>query len=57
MSKELRRECPSCEVERTFWRTASTNLHLGKKVKWQCSECEFGFVTIDDTVDTGASPA
>lgn len=44
--------CPNCEAECTFWRTGSTSLHLGQKVKWACTECEHGVVTIDGVVDT-----
>jgi rubredoxin len=53
MSLELERECPECGGPRTFWKAASTTLHLGTKQKWQCSGCGFGFVRIDGTVDTG----
>lgn len=55
MSLEQTQECPECGEERTFWKTASTRLHLGTKQKWQCSECGFGFVRIDGTVDTGSA--
>lgn len=47
MGLEIEHDCPTCGTERTFWRTASTNLHLGEKTKWRCSECSFGFVRID----------
>jgi rubredoxin len=53
MSLELDHECPKCEAERAFYRTASTNLHLGEKTKWRCPECDFGFVRIDGDIDTG----
>lgn len=52
---ELTRTCPECEQERTFWLTARTNLALGRKEKWRCSECQHGFVRIDDAVDTSAT--
>lgn len=52
---ELTTECPQCGTERTFWLTARTNVHLGRKEKWHCSECEYGFVRIDDVVDTSAT--
>lgn len=55
MSLELERTCPVCGEERTFYRAASTTLHLGKKVKWCCPECDYRFVRIDDEVDTGAA--
>lgn len=52
MALERELWCPACEVERTFYRTASTTLHLGEKTKWACSECNYGIVRIDGTVDT-----
>jgi hypothetical protein len=54
MSLETERYCPECDGERTFWRVASTELHLGRKVKWRCGECDYGFVRIGEGVDTGA---
>ena len=54
MTEELTRMCPHCETERTFYIAASTNLHLGKKTKWHCPECDYGFVRIGDVLDTGA---
>ena len=33
---------------------ASTELHLGRKVKWRCPECDYAFVRIDSEVDSGA---
>lgn len=57
---ELDHYCPSCDTERTFWRAASTTLHLGEKVKWNCPECDYGFVRISDngtTVDSSAVDA
>ncbi|MFB6143249.1 MAG: hypothetical protein ABEJ30_07905 [Halorientalis sp.] len=53
MSLERERYCPSCDATKTFYRAASTRLHLGEKVKWHCPDCSYGFVTIDGTVDTG----
>ncbi len=44
--------CPDCGEDRTFYRAASTELHLGEKVKWRCPECDWGFVQIDGAVDT-----
>ena len=55
MSLELEQVCPECGESRTFWKTATTILHLGTKQKWQCGECGFGFVRIDDSVDTGTA--
>jgi ribosomal protein S27E len=50
---EVRRLCPDCEEERVFYSSASTEIHLGTKVKYRCPECGYGFVRIDDEVDTG----
>lgn len=55
MSQELDAHCPSCAADRTFWRVASTYLHLGQKVKYRCAECDHGIVRIDGTVDTSAT--
>lgn len=55
MSQQLERECPKCEEEQTFTLTARTELHLGQKRKWRCSECYWGFVRIDGDVDTSAA--
>lgn len=52
MALEREWRCPACGVERTFYRTASTTLHLGEKTKWACEECNYGIVRIDDAVDT-----
>jgi rubredoxin len=54
MSLELDRYCPECGADRTFYRAASTTIHLGEKVKWHCPDCDYGFVVINDVVDTGA---
>ncbi|MFB6218957.1 MAG: hypothetical protein ABEH77_07240 [Halobacteriaceae archaeon] len=52
MAIETERECPSCGEETTFYRTASTELHLGEKTKWYCEACEHRVVRIDGAVDT-----
>jgi len=52
---ERDQHCPSCEADRTFGLTASTNTHLGEKAKWDCPECGYGFVTIGDAVDTSTA--
>jgi len=52
MSDERELFCPECGEEQTFWVTARTEVHLGRKRKWRCSECNYGFVQIDETVDT-----
>ncbi len=51
MSLEMEHHCPACGGERTFWRSASTLVHLGEKVKWRCAECNYSFVRIGD-IDT-----
>jgi transposase-like protein len=47
MSLEMEHNCPSCGGSTQFWRTASTEVHLGTKTKWRCSECNFGFIQIN----------
>lgn len=51
------RKCPYCEAEQTFYLIASTELHLGRKTKWLCDECERNIVKIDGKVDTAAEAA
>jgi len=55
MSMELEHACPNCESERTFYRSAATNIHLGLKTKWYCPECHYGFVRIDGDIDSSAA--
>jgi len=47
--------CPECGTDRSFYRAASTEVHLGTKVKWHCSECDYGFVRIDEAIDTSTA--
>ncbi|WP_169302384.1 DUF7838 family putative zinc beta-ribbon protein [Halorientalis salina] len=54
MSMDREQYCPHCEAEQTFYRAASTTLHLGEKVKWHCPDCDYGYVTING-IDTSAS--
>ena len=58
MALELDHECPACGETKTFYRSASTEMHLGTKVKWHCPDCEYGFVRIgrggEIAVDTSA---
>jgi len=56
MALELERECPTCETTRTFYRAASTRLHLGEKVKWRCGDddCDHAVVRIDGDIDSDA---
>lgn len=51
---ELQRECPECGASE-FYRAASTKMHLGTKVKWHCTECSYGFVRIEDAVDSASA--
>jgi transposase-like protein len=55
MTKQLEAYCPSCDAEQSFTRVASTELHLGTKTKWDCPECDYGFVRIDGEVDTSTA--
>jgi rubredoxin len=55
MSLELEHECPACGETRTFWKVASMEVHLGTKMKWDCPECDYGFVQIDGSVDSSSS--
>jgi rubredoxin len=50
MSLELERDCPECGGPRTFYLTASTNLHLGEKRKWACPDCDYAFVRIGEQI-------
>jgi len=56
LETELADGCPRCD-EDTFYRAASTRLHLGEKVKWKCTgeDCGYGFVRIDGAVDTATA--
>jgi rubredoxin len=54
MAREIEHGCPDCDAEQSFYRTASTTLHLGTKTKWRCPECEFGLVLIDGIDSTAA---
>lgn len=55
MALELDQTCPECGETRAFWKTASTEMHLGRKEKWICPECDYGFVRIGDAVDTASA--
>ena len=52
MSLEMEHYCPACEGDRAFWLTASTELHLGRKTKWRCPDCDYGFILIGDNIDS-----
>lgn len=55
---EIEHDCPCCEAT-VFYRSGSTQLHLGEKVKWTCTgeDCDYGFVRIGDTVDSSTAHA
>jgi predicted RNA-binding Zn-ribbon protein involved in translation (DUF1610 family) len=55
MAMEMEHSCPTCGEERTFYRSASTELHLGEKTKWYCEECGHRVVRIDGAVDTATA--
>ena len=57
MSETLEHECPSCETDREFYQAARMHVHIGTKIKWHCPECDYGFVRIDETVDTSTASA
>jgi rubredoxin len=57
MTAELDRYCPACDGDRSFYRVASTEVHIGTKVKWRCPECDYTFVRIDGDIDTGTASA
>lgn len=56
MPEELEYDCPFCDAE-TFYRSGSTLVHLGEKVKWKCTgdDCEYGFVRIGTDVDSSTA--
>ncbi|GAA0467638.1 hypothetical protein MUK72_05805 [Halococcus dombrowskii] len=55
MSLEREQHCPVCDDQQVFYRAASTMMHLGEKTKWRCPDCDYGFVTIGEDVDSSAS--
>ena len=56
LERERAEGCPRCG-ETTFYRAASTEIHLGEKVKWRCTGegCDYSFVRIGDVVDTATA--
>ena len=52
MSLSLEDDCPKCDASE-FYKAASMRIHLGIKKKWHCTDCEYGFVTING-IDTRA---
>jgi len=55
MSLELGQYCPSCGTDREFYKAASMSVHLGRKEKWRCTECDYGFVRIGGEIDTSTA--
>ena len=55
MASELDHDCPNCGEERTFYRTAAMNLHLGLKTKWACPECQYGFIRIGGDISSASA--
>jgi transposase-like protein len=53
MSLSMEHDCPACGESTEFWRVASTHLHLGEKVKWRCTDCDYSLAIIDG-IDTSA---
>lgn len=54
---ELEHHCPECDEETTFHLMASVELHLGRKTKWYCGECDYEMIRIDGDIDSTAAPA
>lgn len=54
---ELEHHCPECGEETTFHLMASVELHLGRKTKWYCGECDYEMIRIDGDIDSTAAPA
>jgi rubredoxin len=55
MALYLEHYCPDCGEDREFYKAASMSVHLGRKEKWHCTECDYGFVRIDGSVDTSGA--
>lgn len=52
MSLSLEDDCPVCDASE-FYKAASMRIQLGMKKKWHCTDCDYGFVTING-IDTSA---
>lgn len=48
MSPSFETACPDCGSAE-FYQSASMKIQLGRKKKWRCTDCEYGFVTINGT--------
>lgn len=55
MSLALEHYCPVCGEDREFYKAASMSVHLGRKEKWHCPECDYGFVRIGGNVDSSTA--
>lgn len=55
MTREMQHYCPHCDAERTFYKSASTMMHLGRKTKWYCEECDYQLVKFDGDIDSTAT--
>jgi hypothetical protein len=52
MSLSLETDWPDCDSTE-FYKAASMRIHLGVKKKWHCTNCAYGFTTING-IDTSA---
>jgi len=55
MSSDMEHYCPDCGEDRTFYKSASTEIHLGVKKKWYCEECDYQIVTINGIDSTATA--
>lgn len=55
MASEMEHYCPACEADRTFYKSASTIVHLGEKTKWYCDECDHQIVIINGIDSTATA--
>lgn len=56
MGLSMEHHCPECDSTQEFYRSASTFIQLGTKVKWRCPDCGYGFVRING-IDTSSDPS
>ena len=55
MPSDMEHYCPDCGEDRTFYKSASTEIHLGEKKKWYCEECDYQIVTINGIDSTATA--
>ncbi|MFW6448072.1 MAG: hypothetical protein ACOC0X_00870 [Halobacteriota archaeon] len=48
--------CPECAETTAHRLVASTRLHLGRKRKWRCLDCERQTITVDGQVSPEDGP-